>query len=59
MSIETTSWGLELLLSVAELAAYLGVPISTIDDWRTNGLGPIGHRFGKYVQFALTSQDDE
>jgi excisionase family DNA binding protein len=44
--------GLEPLLSVRELAAYLGVPVSTIYDWRSRGLGPVAHRFGKHVKFA-------
>jgi hypothetical protein len=33
--------GPESLLDVSELAAYLGVPVSTVYDWRTNpGLEP-------------------
>ena len=31
-------WGLEPLLDVGELAAYLGVPVSTVYDWRTRGV---------------------
>jgi len=31
--------GLQPLIDVAELAAYLGVPVSTIYDWRTHGKG--------------------
>jgi excisionase family DNA binding protein len=46
--------GLEPLLSVGELADYLGVPVSTIYDWRTGGHGPVAHRFGKHIKFALT-----
>ena len=55
MSTETSLWGLEPLLSVKELAAYLGVPVATVYDWRTNGLGPVGHRFGKHVKFAVSN----
>ena len=47
-------WGLEPLLDVSELAAYLGVPVSTVYDWRTRGLGPRAHRFGKHLKFALS-----
>jgi len=54
MGIETTSWGLEPLLSVTELAGYLGVPVATVYDWRSNGTGPVGHRFGKHVKFAVS-----
>ena len=42
------------MLGVAELAEYLGVPVATIYDWRSNGLGPVGHRFGKHVKFAVS-----
>jgi excisionase family DNA binding protein len=47
-------WGLEPLLSVGELAAYLGVPVSTVYDWRTGGGGPVAHRLGKHLKFALS-----
>ncbi|MHB1173237.1 MAG: helix-turn-helix domain-containing protein [Lacisediminihabitans sp.] len=48
------SGGLEPLLSIADLAEYLGVPIATIYDWRTQHKGPAGHRFGKHVMFAVS-----
>jgi len=54
MSTETVAWGLEPLLSVAELADYLGVPVGTVYDWRSNGSGPVGYRFGKHVKFAVS-----
>lgn len=41
------------LLDVRELSAYLGVPVSTIYDWRTRGLGPRAYRFGKHLKFAV------
>jgi len=47
-------WGLEPLLDVGELAAYLGVPVSTLYDWRTRGLGPRAYRFGKHLKFAVS-----
>lgn len=47
-------WGLEPLLDVDELAAYLRVPISTVYDWRTRGLGPRAYRFGKHLKFAAS-----
>lgn len=46
--------GLEPLLNVNELADYLGVPVSTIYDWRTNGEGPRAYRFGKRIMFGIT-----
>ncbi len=48
-----SSWGLEPLIDIGELAAYLGVPVSTIYDWRTRGLGPPAYRFGKHLKFAV------
>ncbi len=47
-------WGLEPLLDVSELAAYLGVPVSTVYDWRTRGVGPRGYRFGKHLKFSVS-----
>lgn len=47
-------WRLEPLLDVGELAAYLGVPVSTVYDWRTRGLGPRAYRFGKHLKFAVS-----
>lgn len=45
---------LEPLLNINELADYLGVPISTIYDWRTNGKGPRAYRFGKRIMFGVS-----
>ncbi|WP_415853650.1 helix-turn-helix domain-containing protein [Sinomonas sp. G460-2] len=47
-------WGLDSLLDVGELAAYLRVPVSTVYDWRTRGLGPRAYRFGKHLKFAVS-----
>ena len=47
-------WGLEPLLDIGELAEYLGIPVSTIYDWRTRGLGPPAYRFGKHLKFAVS-----
>lgn len=49
-----TPWGLEPLLDIGELAACLGVPVSTVYDWRTRGRGPRAYRFGKHLKFALS-----
>lgn len=48
------AFGLEPLLDVTELAAYLGVPVSTLYDWRTRGNGPAAYRFGKHLKFAVS-----
>lgn len=42
------------LIDVGELATYLGIPVSTIYDWRTRCLGPPAYRFGKHLKFAVS-----
>ncbi|MDR2373056.1 MAG: helix-turn-helix domain-containing protein, partial [Bifidobacteriaceae bacterium] len=37
------------MLTTAELCALLGVPVSTVYDWRVHGKGPVAHRFGKHL----------
>ena len=49
-----TPCGLEPLIDVGELATNLGIPVSTIYDWRTRGLGPRAYRFGKHLKFAVS-----
>jgi excisionase family DNA binding protein len=44
--------GSEPLLGTAELSALIGVPVSTIYDWRVKGQGPVAHRLGKHLRFA-------
>lgn len=51
---QLTPWGLEPLIDVGELAKYLGIPVSTVYDWRTRGLGPRAYRFGKHLKFAVS-----
>lgn len=46
--------GLDPLLSIEDLAEYLGVPVTTIYDWRVDGKGPCGVRVGRHVKFTVT-----
>lgn len=39
------------LLSIDELAAYLGVPRRTLDGWRLRRVGPPFVKFGKTVRY--------
>lgn len=39
------------LLTVQELADYLGVPVATIYAWRYRHQGPPGFRVGRHVRF--------
>ena len=54
MSTDHLNHGLEPLLTVRELSSALGVPVGTIYDWRTRGEGPVAHRFGKHLKFAVS-----
>jgi len=42
------------LLSIAELAAYLGVPVATIYRWRHQRRGPLGYRIGRHVRYRTS-----
>ena len=50
----TPTSGLDPLLSIEELAEYLGVPVTTIYDWRVDGKGPCGVRVGRHVKFTVS-----
>ncbi|WP_235825391.1 helix-turn-helix transcriptional regulator [Agromyces badenianii] len=52
-SVSVDGWGLDRLMDITELAGYLGVPVSTVYDWRTHGKGPAAYRFGKHLKFAV------
>lgn len=50
-----TAGRLEPLMSIDDLAAYLGVPVTTIYDWRVSGKGPCAIRVGRHLKFAVGS----
>jgi len=39
------------LLTIEDLAEYLGVPVATLYAWRYRRQGPPGFRVGRYVRF--------
>ena len=39
------------LLSVRELADYLGVPVTTLYQWRYRREGPTGFRVGRHIRY--------
>jgi excisionase family DNA binding protein len=41
----------ERLLTVKELARYLGVPVATLYRWRYQREGPAGFRVGRHVRY--------
>ena len=44
---------LDPLVTITELAEYLGVPVKTIYEWRQTGRGPVGIRIGRHLKFRL------
>ena len=48
---ETSSPECERLWSVGDVARFLGVPISTLHQWRYLGRGPAAFRVGKHLRY--------
>ena len=48
---------LPALLSLRELAAYLGVPPSSVYYWRQHGGGPPGFLIGRQLRFRVADVD--
>lgn len=42
------------LLSIAELADLLGVPIATVRWWLHKGTGPVYYKLGRHPMFRLS-----
>lgn len=42
-----------LLLSPDDLATYLGVPVKTVYNWRSEGKGPRGVKVGRHLRFRM------
>jgi excisionase family DNA binding protein len=45
---------LDRLLTVQDLAAYLGVPVTTLYQWRYRREGPRGFRVGRHLGYQWT-----
>ena len=56
--MNTQLLGLEPLIGVEELSEYLGVPVTTIYDWRVAGKAPRAFKLGKHLRFALSDVQD-
>jgi len=39
------------LISSAELAKFLGVPVATVYAWQSRGDGPPGYRVGRHTRY--------
>ena len=47
----------EKLLTLAEVADLLSVPIGTLYSWRHRGEGPRGYKMGRHVRYSRASVD--
>lgn len=48
----------EVLMSVDDLAAYLGVPVATVRRWRYTGTdGPRSMKVGRHVRYRRADVD--
>lgn len=50
--------GLEPLLSIEELSAYLNIPIRTLYDWRLTGKGPRAVHVGRQLRYFVSDVHD-
>lgn len=51
MADDLTSTELERLLTLDEVAYFLGIPKNTIYRWRVDGLGPRASKVGKHLRY--------
>lgn len=49
--IDETTVIIDRLWSVQDVSAYLGVPVDTLYQWRSEGTGPPGRRLGKRLRY--------
>ena len=42
---------MERLMSVEEVAEYLGIPVNTLYQWRHKGTGPTAFRVGRFLRY--------
>ena len=47
----------ERLMTIAEVAEYLSIPVGTLRRWRVYGNGPAGARLGNHVRYKRTDVD--
>lgn len=45
------------LMTTRDVAEYLDVPVSTIYQWRTRGLGPRAARVGRHLRWRKSEVD--
>ncbi len=47
----------EKLLTLPQVADYLGVPLQSVYQWRTRGEGPRGIKVGRHVRVGRSDLD--
>jgi excisionase family DNA binding protein len=45
------------LATPAEVAAYLGVPVKTLYQWKYRGIGPNVHKVGRHLRYRWNEVD--
>lgn len=40
-----------------EIAAYLGVPVKTLYQWKYRGIGPTVHKVGRHLRYRWSEVD--
>lgn len=45
------------LLTVADVAELLGIPVATLYAWRYKGEGPKGYKLGRHVRYRRADVD--
>jgi DNA-binding transcriptional MerR regulator len=48
---ETVSTSFERLWTVQDVSDFLGIPVSTLHQWRYLGTGPAAYRVGKHLRY--------
>lgn len=49
--------GEDRLLTVEDVAEFLGVPVATLYAWRCRGLGPRGLKVGRHLRYRRAEVD--
>ena len=47
----TASPSIERLWTVQDVSTFLGIPVSTLHQWRYLGTGPAAYRVGKHLRY--------
>ncbi|MEV6146230.1 helix-turn-helix domain-containing protein [Streptomyces sp. NPDC051992] len=45
------------LAAPTEIAAYLGVPVKTLYQWKYRGTGPMVHKVGRHLRYRWCEVD--